>query len=123
MKFEETKKWCFTSWGDEIKFKKFELCDFMICQLEECPTTERLHWQGYIEFKKIYTLRQVKSLFKEKGLTLATARESRERNILYCSKDKTYKGRRISYIDGEINNEDTDYLHQMYEFDQCFDNN
>ncbi len=96
------KNWIFTSWGKEINFKKFELCDFMICQLEICPTTKREHWQGYIEFKKEYKLYQVKSLFKEKGLHLSNATESRERNILYCSKQKTYIGRRITYVDEEV---------------------
>ena len=96
------KNWCFTSWGEEIKFTKFNLCEFMIVQLEECPKTKRLHWQGYIEFKKEYKLFQVKSLFKEKGLDLRNAQESRERNIIYCSKNETYKGRRITYSDGIV---------------------
>jgi len=92
-------KFVFTCWDNAPKFKKFELCDFMIYQKEECPKTRRIHYQGYIEFKNEYKLYQVKSLFKEKKMFVDAAKESRAANILYCTKSNTYVGGRFSYND------------------------
>jgi len=117
----EQSNWCFTSWGTTIKFNKWDLIEYMIYQKEECPTTKRIHWQGYVEFKKPYKLFQVKSLFKEKGLDLSTARESRERNILYCSKQKTFLGQRLIYSDNVINEIDEAVETDWAKFDKLFE--
>lgn len=116
-----SKRWCFTTWA-KPKFNKFELCDFLIYQSEECTKTGRLHFQGYIEFKKEYALYQVKSLFKEKGMYVDAAKESREHNILYCSKAKTYKGYRLSYIENAFKVEDKSQ-EDWDDFDEMFDLN
>jgi len=117
----EQSNWCFTSWGTTIKFNKWDLIEYMIYQKEECPTTKRIHWQGYVEFKKPYKLFQVKSLFKEKGLDLSTTRESRERNILYCSKQKTFLGQRLIYSDNVINEIDEAVETDWAKFDKLFE--
>lgn len=114
-----SKRWCFTLWSDS-KFKKFELCDFMIFQTEKCPKTQRIHYQGYIEFKKEYKLSQVKSLFKEKGMYVDKAFKSREENILYCSKSNTFDGRRVTYIDNILSDTKTEEISDWDDFNEIF---
>lgn len=116
-------KYVFTCW-ELPKFNKWDLCDFMIYQSEICPTTLKIHYQGYIEFKKYYKLNQVKSLFKEKKMYVDESTEinSRERNIIYCGKDKTYSGGvRFIYSNSEITKNEEDNLDDKWaEFDKMF---
>lgn len=113
-----SKSYVFTCW-ETPKFKRYELCEFMIWQTEKCATTGKIHWQGYIEFKKEYKLFQVKSLFKEKAMFCNIANESREKNIAYCSKDRSYNGHRVTYADCEIKEEIQD-PNLWNEFDAMF---
>lgn len=115
--------WCFTTW-DLPKLKKMELVHFMCYQKEVCPLTKKTHYQGYVEFKKEYKLFQVKSLFKEKGMYLDRATESREKNLSYCHKDRTYAGSRFLYNDGEVfteqNNSDWNDFDNMFDLQQKY---
>lgn len=63
---------------------------YVIYQLEKCPTTSRLHWQGYIKFSKCVSMQFIKEHFpilagahleKRRG-TDAEARD-------YCAKENT----------------------------------
>jgi len=81
---EKNKRWAFTSW---IKPQlKLHLIDYIVWGEEYTPTTGLLHYQGYVEFKNAYSLKYVKSLFKDKTIHLEVARENRECNKLYCLK-------------------------------------
>lgn len=52
------KRWCFTvyegSWPDLTKPIEFQpdIMGYLVYQLEKCPNTQNLHFQGYVEFKK-----------------------------------------------------------------------
>ncbi len=93
-----SKFWLFTYYDDELEsmylesrqsaldqFK--ERVAYAIWQLERCPVTQRLHLQGYIEFKQKVRLTQLRSYlprahWDERRGTQAQAHD-------YCSKEET----------------------------------
>ena len=62
---------------------------YVIMQLEKTPTTNRLHWQGYLELKERKRLGQVKAIFASDTVHLELSLGSLEDNIKYCSKLET----------------------------------
>lgn len=63
-------------------------CLFAIAGLEVCPTTKKLHIQGYFYLKNPRTKGMVRKLFPSSHIE--PARESPELNFLYCSKENSY---------------------------------
>lgn len=105
-------RWCFTTW-ERPKCKKQELVQFEVWQ-REMSSEGTIHYQGYVEFEKMYSQAQVKNLYKQKSMHLEEPRESREMNLMYCTKPSTYYGERYMY------NGPTDtyyYLHPMIRLD------
>lgn len=107
----QSRRWCFTWFpGPELldeeqkerpvenilcelwmkKFQLYEKISGLIFGLELCPTTKRVHLQGYLETpKKIWRNSLFKCLVAVSGLTgimLQASRGSAEQNIAYCSK-------------------------------------
>lgn len=63
---------------------------YVIYQLERCPTTQRLHWQGYIKFHKCVSLQFIKQHFPIlEGAHLERRRGTDTEAIDYCSKEDT----------------------------------
>lgn len=60
---------------------------FAIWQLEAAPTTGHLHYQGYIEFTKVYALSGLKKL--NPTVSWRNCDASRTHNIDYCSKEES----------------------------------
>lgn len=58
-------------------------------QQEKCPDTQRLHLQGYIEFKKPQRLPAVKRLLGASSVHLERRNGSRDEARAYCRKDET----------------------------------
>lgn len=84
----DLRSWCFTVWlryaeNFEVPdtFKHFKYC---VYQLESCPTTGKLHLQGYVEFKRSVRIRKVKELFKCPEMHLERRMGSREAARQYC---------------------------------------
>lgn len=92
---QKTNRWAFTNW-DKPKVN-LALCDYLIYQKERCPLTGKEHYQGYVEFKKDYLLKQVKQIFRSKQIFVDRARKSRMHNLLYCTKSNTFVGDRLIY--------------------------
>lgn len=85
----------FTSWREpKINLK---LVEYIVWQKELCPQTKLEHYQGYVEFKRGYTLGTIKTIFKSKEIHIELARESREVNRLYCTKNQSYANKRFEY--------------------------
>lgn len=88
-----SKKWCFT-WFNEIIslgsiINMFEEGDKVIVGEEHCPTTQRVHYQGYVQFK--IKCRPIEKMAqKMPGAHWEKARGSEEQNIIYCSKENKY---------------------------------
>lgn len=79
------RNWCFTS------YKMPNILDtgyiqYYIYQEEECPSTKRRHWQGYIEFKDKQSIRGIKLLFNDMTIHLEPRKGTQEQAIAYCSK-------------------------------------
>lgn len=91
-------RWTFTSWK-EPKFNT-KHCMYLLWQKELCPSTHLTHYQGYIEFGVGRSMFQIKSLFKDKTMHVEQARENRDVNLLYCTKNESYAGVRFEYSAG-----------------------
>jgi len=87
------RNWCFTVYDfpheDGTGFSvpdrdpNFKYC---VLQLEQCPTTGALHWQGYIEFKKTIRMAGVKKLCNDQTMHLEPRRGTQQQAIDYCKK-------------------------------------
>lgn len=72
--------------------KKYELTDamrYIVWQVEECPTTKKMHIQGYVEFKKSMRITGVKKELDDPTVHLERRMGSREQARDYCMKEKT----------------------------------
>lgn len=89
--------WLFTSYAEERPRAERIGAQFLVVQREECPTTRRLHWQGYAYFKNPRSLGGVKKVLP--GAHLEPRRGSHDQAVEYCSKQET----RVDgpYIEGD----------------------
>lgn len=63
---------------------------YMVWQLERCPDTDRLHLQGYLEFKNPVSLATVKKVFHFAGNPHFEYRKwTQAAAIAYCKKEET----------------------------------
>lgn len=94
---EYLSNFCYTKYGCDdtdtyakewlAKWEKY--ARYHCFQLEKCPNTDRLHYQGYIELKrqqKTRTLNNFDAMHKE------VAKGTWEENMAYCSKEETRVG-------------------------------
>lgn len=98
-------KWCITSWQPLVP-ARLDLIDYLIYQAE-FTASDKIHYQGYVEFKKPYSQAVVKRFFKQKQMHLEPARESRGVNVIYCTKFRTYAGVRYCFDGHNVRYEDT----------------
>lgn len=78
--------WMFTSFDEELHLPEDEV-EYSIYQREKCPTSGKLHWQGFVRFVNRKRFTQVKKLLgKETHIEYA---RSVEKSIEYCSKNDT----------------------------------
>lgn len=94
----QSDSWCFTQF---VKFNERdqeyvprilwneEAMVYLIYQLEECPKSGRLHWQGYIQFKNRVRMQRVKQLLDLDNVHLEIARGNDVQNRFYCSKSES----------------------------------
>jgi len=84
-----------TSWWaatlDAFKLKK---AVYLVGQFELAPTTKKLHWQGYVEFKdRIRLSAAIKRIHGPKGVLegahIEVAKGTAEENKTYCTKDES----------------------------------
>lgn len=82
---------CFTSYREnlgEFIADRLDMFSYLIYQQETCPTTGRLHWQGYAECKGQKSFKQLKEIFGQDAHLeprQGTAQEASD----YCRKDDT----------------------------------
>lgn len=103
------KRWCFTlhNYDDEDELCLKKLADeqdpvYMIYGHEVCPTTNREHLQGFIHFRKKFTMNQIKKLVSRNDIHLEIAKADDKDNEVYCSKDGddvfTYGEPRVKHL-------------------------
>lgn len=87
----KSKRWCFTCWDFNSvmwwKAHKMHLVRVMVVGREVCPTTKKLHFQGYIEFAKEYELSSVKRIWLDNETHWEIAKENENACIKYCAKE------------------------------------
>lgn len=100
-KDRSARRWLFTLFKDEningLVPKVYNLADeliqemsvrYIVLQREKCPTTKKLHIQGYAEFLKPVRFSWIQRLFGEK-CHCEIARGTQEQCINYCKKEET----------------------------------
>lgn len=67
----------------------WEHCTFVVYQLEMCPDTGRLHYQGYLELSQQVRLTHLQSFEGLEGAHWEPRRGTQEQAILYCEKQES----------------------------------
>lgn len=81
--------WCFTSYENEAPPYVAEKMKYMVFQIERCPDTQRLHFQGYVEFARSYKMQTVKNLLGSNTIHVEPRRKERHEAREYCMKEDT----------------------------------
>lgn len=63
--------------------------DFLVYQLEKCPTTEKLHWQGYAEMKKPMRMKTAQQELGIMGAHMETRKGNAWDAFQYCIKEES----------------------------------
>lgn len=92
---------CFTSYGTYLCFDvmvfprllAYKYFGFCIASVEMCPRTNRLHIQGYMQFKQPVRYSVLKNLIDDQTAHCKFARGTAQQNVNYCSKE-------FSHFDG-----------------------
>lgn len=74
---------CFTAWVEP----KFEKMTYMCYGVESCPETNRVHYQGYVEFENPVSLKTVQTRLGDMTAHVEKRRGTQKQAIDYCSKD------------------------------------
>lgn len=85
---KQSRFWCWTSFEVNPPDWDMDYMCYMIYQKELCPDTQRIHWQGYVEFTKKIGLAAVKSHLGNK-IHAEIRKGSQEEAIDYCTKEDT----------------------------------
>ncbi len=88
------RSWCFTDFNS-INFEKVweenkDLLRYLCRGKELCPDTKKPHQQGWMQFKKQKTMRQIKKLLNDREIHLEACRGNAEQNETYCRKDNKF---------------------------------
>ena len=98
--------------------------EYMVYQAECCPTTGRMHIQGYIQLKSRWTFHRVKAeVFKGalQGCNFSAARGNAEANKTYCSKTESrvsgtqFREQGVMVGDHGVNHQPGRSLDKLYE--------
>lgn len=91
----KARSWCFTFYPKNetadlkwfINLTQTTQIRYFIMGREICPTTKKLHFQGYISYNNAKTFKQTKKWFQLDKIHLEQARGNDFHNQLYCSKE------------------------------------
>jgi hypothetical protein len=84
------RNWCFTAWTDTFLSVDDNCIQYLGYGIETCPKTGKIHYQGYVEFTKAFTMSSVKKLFGDNTIHLEVRKGTQEQAIKYCEKDGEY---------------------------------
>lgn len=82
---------------DYTKWEKIPEIEYIIGQLEQCPTTGKIHWQGYIECTKAMELTTIKKLLTNNTIHLERRLGTQVQAINYVTKSETKIGTTYEY--------------------------
>lgn len=88
---QKTRRVCFTSFLDVLKIDTSDpRIRYFVYQQERCPTTGKLHWQGYIEFYSDIRWGTIKKILGDKAAHLEVAEGSSLQASSYCKPGYVY---------------------------------
>jgi len=92
-KTQRATHWCFTSYIEPSWTDIHPKLRYIIFGQELCPTTDRMHWQGYLQCKTKQSLHALKKILNDNTVHLEIKSEystnSQARD--YCKKDKLFQ--------------------------------
>lgn len=74
----------------EVGQQHEDLLRYFICQLEKCPRTERLHFQGYAQFNEKTSFKRAAECLGMPGAHFEKPKYDSSVQVRYCSKAKSY---------------------------------
>lgn len=84
----QSHSWCFTLYEEpSCKVEDFR---YIVMGKEKCPTTGRIHWQGYAETHKKTAMAGMKKLLNDKTAHLEPRKGTAEEASKYCKKDDDF---------------------------------
>lgn len=93
--------WCVTIWDDPTLkvWESMKDVEYVRYQEECCPTTGKIHWQGWLKFTKQVTMKRVKEILGG-SVHCEGMKGSEEANEAYCTKVESGTGKQFVY--GEL---------------------
>lgn len=77
------------SWNPQTAVDNCSDLNFIICQKEKCPSSGKLHWQGYYECKTRKGIKGHQTNLCAPKCHIEMAKGSADDNIIYCSKSES----------------------------------
>jgi len=114
----KSRNWCFTDWEKpREEAEGLSVVKYFIYQLEVTPSTNREHYQGYVEFKHAVTMARAKQALLSPRSHLEIRRGSQQQAVDYCRKKESRKEGTIPYEWGDLRNaqghrSDLDAIHE-----------
>lgn len=105
--------WCFTTFKvDEFKVpEESPLLKYCIYQIELCPTTQKRHIQGYVEFTKQMFMNKIKQFFDDSTMHLEPRKGTGQEAKDYCTPDIP-----LACRDGKTKRECGEFLEGPWEY-------
>lgn len=91
----QSRNWCFTDFEilnfEAIYNEYSDIIRYIGWGKETCPSTKKIHNQGWIQFINKKRIGGVKKILGSKQIHLETCRGSEEQNNIYCKKENNFK--------------------------------
>lgn len=84
-----SRSYCFTSFDENAPTFNEETIRYLVYQREKCPKTEKLHWQGYVEFYKTHRMVGASKLLGLEKKWLKVRSGTRIEARAYCMKEES----------------------------------
>lgn len=105
----QSKYYCFTSFETDLTPEFQPTMSYLIYGLEMCPDTQRMHWQGYVEFERKTRFNTAKARL---GLTNAVHIEIRKGTAAeaatYCKKEGQFTEHGVISVSNQGKRKDID---------------
>lgn len=91
-KEKKSRLWCFTNYNLEFDYDAYmetSSAVYIVVGREECPTTKRLHDQGFVYYSA--QRGSMTQIARELGSTCKPCNGNLDQNIDYCTKDTKYR--------------------------------
>ena len=95
-----SRDFCFTYHGANAPVQGVGVT-YLVAQQEECPTTGKVHWQGYAEFKSQKTIPAAQKAMEIEGAHMEKRKGTPTEAAEYCKKEESRKADGVAIELGE----------------------